>query len=70
MVDDSDTAFAGQIGFGVRHKLVQSGTLDVGYRYKMTADVDFGTSLTTIRADLTDSHYASHSMNIGYSHTF
>ena len=41
--------------------------MDLGYRYKMTADVDFSTSLTAIRTDLTDSQYASHSINIDYT---
>lgn len=70
LVDDSDTAFAGQIGFGVKYKLNQRGTLDIGYRYKMTADVDFSTSQTAPRTDFTDSQYASHSLNIGYSFSF
>ncbi|NTV98058.1 MAG: porin family protein [Chlorobiaceae bacterium] len=39
-VNDDDTAFAWQVGAGVAFKAAEKTTIDVGYRYFSTADVN------------------------------
>jgi len=70
LVDDSDTALAGQLGFGARIQVGDRGQIDIGYRYKTTADLDFSTTQVFIPTDLTNGRYASHSILFGYSYSF
>ncbi len=69
-VDDSDTVFAGQIGFGLRHEIHSNGVLDIGYRYKMTSDLDFTTTIAVSPPHLVNGNYASHAISVGYSFSF
>lgn len=70
VVDYGDTVFAGQIGFGGRTSVGERGSIDIGYRYKMTADINPSTTLEFIPTDLSNGNYAAHSINVGYSYSF
>ncbi|WP_170340308.1 outer membrane protein [Ruegeria arenilitoris] len=70
LVDDSDTAIAGQLGFGGRFQVGERGNIDIGYRYKTTGDLDFTTTQVFIPTDLTNGRYSSHSLILGYSYSF
>lgn len=70
LVDDSDTAIAGQLGFGGRFQVGERGNIDIGYRYKTTGDLDFTTTQVFIPTDLTNGRYSSHSLIVGCSYSF
>jgi opacity protein-like surface antigen len=69
LVDDSDTAFAAQIGIGGRASIGAKGAIDIGYRYKVFDGADLDQLLET-GPDFKNGKYASHSINIGYSYNF
>ena len=70
LVDDTDTVLAGQIGFGGRISIGERSTIDIGYRYKMTDDVNMSTTQVIIPTDFSNGDYAAHSIVIGYSYSF
>ncbi|MXU64231.1 outer membrane protein [Oceanomicrobium pacificus] len=70
LVDDSDTALAGQLGLGLQFDVGPSGAVDLGYRYRMTRDLSFSTTQTFIPTDFVNAPYAAHAITLGYSYRF
>lgn len=69
-LNDSDSGFAAQVGFGGRIPVGQHGVFDIGYRYKSTTGLTFSWSGSSGTVTYQDMDYKHHSLNAGYSFLF
>ena len=65
--DDSDGGFSYQIGFGVTFPVGQSGTVDIGYRYRETPNLKLVSANDTAFDNI---DFKSQTLQIGYNHRF
>ena len=65
--DDSDGGFSYQIGFGVTFPVGQSGTVDIGYRYRETPNLNLVSANDTAFDDI---DFKSQTLQIGYNYRF
>ena len=66
VVDDNDTVFAYQVGIGVGYEISEKTTLDIGYRYSGTQDLD----LTDASGADFESEYSNHAILAGVRYDF
>lgn len=67
--DDSDGGFSYQIGFGVTFPVGQSGTIDIGYRYRETPGLKLKSEATS-GAAFDDIDFKAQTIQIGYNYRF
>jgi opacity protein-like surface antigen len=65
--NDSDGGFSYQIGFGVTFPVGQSGTVDIGYRYRETPNLNLVSANDTAFDDI---DFKSQTLQIGYNYRF
>mgnify|MGYP001825536993 FL=1 len=65
--DDSDGGFSYQIGFGVTFPIGQSGTIDIGYRYRETPNLKLVSANDTAFDGI---DFKSQTLQIGYNYRF
>ena len=69
-IDDSDGGFSYQIGFGVIFPVGQSGTIDIGYRYRETPNLKLTSAGMGGTAAFDDIDFKSQTLQIGYNYRF
>lgn len=65
--NDSDGGFSYQIGFGVTFPVGQSGTVDIGYRYRETPNLNLVSANGTSFDDI---DFKAQTLQIGYNYRF
>ena len=68
ILNDSDTGYLGQLGFGIQIPVGGSGAVDLGYRYKSIRDADLTPASPGISAS--DGKYDNHVLSLGYNLNF
>jgi len=67
---DSDGGFSYQIGFGVTFPVGQSGTIDIGYRYRETPNLKLTSGGMGGTAAFDDIDFKAQTVQIGYNYRF
>ena len=66
---EDDTGFTYQVGFGVLIPVIESGSIDIGYRFRETRDLTLqlgaGAGATFDSID-----FETHTLQVGYSYRF
>jgi opacity protein-like surface antigen len=68
--NDSDGGFSYQIGFGVTFPVGQSGTIDIGYRYRETRNLKLTSAAANGTAVFDDIDFKAQTIQIGYNYRF
>ncbi|AXI43519.1 outer membrane protein [Sulfitobacter sp. SK011] len=68
--NDSDGGFSYQIGFGVTFPVGQSGTIDIGYRYRETPNLKLTSGAMGGTAVFDDIDFKAQTIQIGYNYRF
>lgn len=67
-LDDSDSGYLGQLGFGVQIPVGGTGSVDVGYRFKSIRDADLDYAASGLSGS--DGKYDNHVLSLGYNLNF